>query len=89
VRITLLAARGTTIAVGLLLGLAGCTFGTQPHATSPEAITEPVVPSAFVAVVSGPAIGSSLATLVADTTRPGEYLEVLRTDPSAVVLTAT
>ena len=36
----------------MLLGVSSCTFGAQPHTASPNGIIEPVVPSAFVAVVS-------------------------------------
>ena len=66
----------------------GCTFGAQPRASSPDTLTETVVPSALVAVVSGPAAGPSLAGLVADTARPGEYLDVLGADPPATILAA-
>jgi outer membrane protein OmpA-like peptidoglycan-associated protein len=88
VRPTPRTARGLATATCLLLGVSGCTFGTQPHATSHETVTEPVVPSALVAVVSGPAAAPSLAGLVADTTRPGEHLDVLGSDPAAIVLAA-
>jgi len=86
-RLTLAPASGLAAVICLLLGVSGCTLGTRPHAAS-TAITEPVVPSAFVAVVSGPAAGPSLAGLVAATARPGEHLDVLEADPTARVLAA-
>lgn len=81
-------ARGLVAATCLLIGVSGCNFGAQPRATSPDTLTETVVPSALVAVVSGPAAEPSLAGLVADTARPGEYLDVLEADPAATILAA-
>jgi outer membrane protein OmpA-like peptidoglycan-associated protein len=88
VRPTSRVARVLATATCLLLGVSGCTFGARPHATSYETVTEPVVPSAFVAVASGAAAGPSLAGLIADTARPGEHLDVLAADPAAIVLAA-
>jgi outer membrane protein OmpA-like peptidoglycan-associated protein len=87
-RLTPRTALGLAIATCLLLGVSGCAFGALPHATRHATVTEPVVPSAFVAVASGPAAGPSLAGLVIDTARPGEHLDVLGADPAAVVLVA-
>jgi outer membrane protein OmpA-like peptidoglycan-associated protein len=88
VRVTPRTARGLVAATCLLIGVSGCNFGAQPRATSPDTLTKTVVPSALVAVVSGPAAGPSLAGLVADTARPGEYLDVLEADPAATILAA-
>jgi outer membrane protein OmpA-like peptidoglycan-associated protein len=87
-RLTLRSASGLAAASCLLLGVSGCTLGARPHAASSITITEPVVSSAFVAVVSGPAAGPSLAGLVAATARPGEHLDVLEADPTDRVLAA-
>lgn len=89
VRLTPRIARELATAICLLLGVSGCAFGARLHTTSSDTITEPVVQSAFVAVVSGPAPGSSLAGLVAATARPGEHLDILGADPVATVLDAS
>src|ERR1700722_13512492 len=73
-------------AICLLLAVSGCTFGARLHTASSTTITEPVAPSAFVAVVSSPSVTPSLAGLVAATARPGEHLDILGTGPTATVL---
>ncbi|MGH3191948.1 MAG: OmpA family protein [Streptosporangiaceae bacterium] len=87
-RLTPRSASGLAAAGCLLLGVSGCMLGTRPQAASSITITEPVVSSAFVAVVSGPGAGPSLAGLIAATVRPGEHLDVLKADPTGRVLAA-
>jgi len=84
-------ARGVAILACLLLGLSGCTLGHGSRSGAGRTVTEPVVPSALVAVVPGGPAGpglAGLAGLVASTARPGEDVDVLRAGQTARVVVA-
>lgn len=87
-RLTPRSAGRLATAICLLLGVSGCTVGARPHTASSIIITEAVVPSAFVAVVSSPSVAPSMAGLVAATARPGEHLDILGAGLTATVLAA-
>jgi outer membrane protein OmpA-like peptidoglycan-associated protein len=84
----LIGTRGLVLLICLLLGVSGCTLTTRKPVTTGMTLTEPVAPSALVAVVSSTAAGASLARLVAATARPGEDIDVLRAGAAAAVLAA-
>jgi outer membrane protein OmpA-like peptidoglycan-associated protein len=79
---------GLVALLSLLLGVSGCTLNARKQAISQVTVTERIVHSAFVAVVSGASAGPSLEKLVAATARPGEDVDVLAAGPTAAVLTA-
>jgi outer membrane protein OmpA-like peptidoglycan-associated protein len=79
---------GLAALISLLLSVSGCTLNARKQATSHVTVTEPIVHSALVAVVSDASAGPSLQKLIAATARPGENVDVLRTGPTATVLTA-
>jgi outer membrane protein OmpA-like peptidoglycan-associated protein len=84
------AARTCTLVslVCLLLGVSGCTLGARNQTNSRLTVTQRIVHSALVAVVSGAMAGPSLARLIAATARPGEDIDILRAGPTATVLAA-
>jgi outer membrane protein OmpA-like peptidoglycan-associated protein len=79
---------GLVTLICLLLGVSGCTLSARKQVTSRLTVTERIVRSALVAVVSGAMAGPSLARLVAATARPGEDVDVLQAGKTAAVLAA-
>jgi outer membrane protein OmpA-like peptidoglycan-associated protein len=78
-------------AAGLACLLAGCALGPAGRRGDPPVrLTEPVTPSAFVAVVPAAMSGTTtaLSRIVAETARPGEDVEILRAGARPSVLVA-
>lgn len=80
------------VAATLLAGCGLSSVGAPPDgsATGPAVtITQNVDPSALLAVMADPALGSALPGLVASTARPNEDVRILRAGASATTIVAS
>lgn len=87
--------RHQAVQIGVVVGaaalLAGCNLsgGTGADVGPAVTITQPAAPAVLLAVLAGPASGSTLADLVSATARPGEELRIFQAGSPGLTIVAS